>query len=164
VGLQRQHQSKLVVVRKTNMKHKLLFLGLALGMLVLGANAASPAAPANARLQATCMAADFNHDGFVSLDEFHQDVLQGWRALDSNNSGYIVLAELASVPGMDKGMIDRLKRSDTDGDGKLSFREVVKSRMSYFEAADTNNDDRLSMQECVDRQRKMTGGPDKATK
>ena len=101
------------------------------------------------------MAADFNHDGFVSLDEFHQDVLRSWRALQPDASGYVIIADLASVPGMTKGMIERLKRANTNGDGKLSFKEVVTARMAYFEAADTNNDDRLSMQECVDYQRKL---------
>lgn len=130
-------------------------LALATACLALAAQGASSPAPVSKELQAACMAADFNHDGFVSLDEFHQDVLNSWRALQPDASGYVVIADLATIPGMGRGMIERLKRADTDGDGKLSFKEVVKARMAYFEAADVNNDDRLSMQECVDYQRKM---------
>jgi len=141
------------------MNFKPIYFSLVAGLFAVGTEAATPAAkaptPATQSLQAACMAADFNHDGFVSLDEFHQDVLGSWRALQPDASGYVVIADLASVPGMTKGMIERLKRANTNGDGKLSFKEVVTARMAYFEAADTNNDDRLSMQECIDHQRKL---------
>jgi hypothetical protein len=130
-----------------------------LGCLAFATQAA-PNAPD--RLKAACMSADFNHDGFVSLDEFHQDVVNGWHGLPADASGYVVIADLAAIPGMRRGTVDRLKSADADRDGKLSFKEVVMARMAYFEAADTNNDDRLSMQECIDHQRKMMRYPGKA--
>ena len=110
------------------------------------------------RQRVACMAADFNHDGFVTLSEFHQDVLQGWRSLHPLDSGYVSLEDLASVPGMGRGTMERLKIADTDGDGKLSFKEVVAARMAFFDAADANSDDQLSMQECVDHQRRLKVG------
>ena len=150
------------------MNFKLFPFALAASFLALAAQAATPTAnapaPASDRLKAACMAADFNHDGFVSLEEFHQDVLNSWRALHPDASGYVVIADLESIPGMTKDMIARLKRANTNGDGKLSFKEVVTARMAYFEAADTNNDDKLSMQECVDYQRKMMAEAAKAGK
>lgn len=141
------------------MNFKRLHLTLLLGCLAFAVQAAPNASD---RLKAACMSADFNHDGYVSLDEFHQDVVNGWRALPADASGYVVIGDLAAIPGMGRGMVERLKSADTDGDGKLSFREVVMARMAYFEVADTNNDDRLSMQECIDHQRKMMRSPGKA--
>lgn len=101
------------------------------------------------RLQAICTAADLDHDGNVSLDEFHQDIVQSWHSLGPDASGYVNLAELAQVPRMGKGRIKRLTATDKDGDGKLSFKEVVEARMAYFEAADADNNDLLSVPECV---------------
>ncbi len=146
------------------MNTKPLLVALAAAFLASAAQAATPMAPAAKKRQATCMAADFNHDGVVSLDEFHQDVLNSWRALQPDASGYVVIAELNTVPGMGRGMIERLKRADADGDARLSFKEVVAARMAYFEAADGNNDDSLTLQECVDYQRKLTGVSTKAKK
>jgi hypothetical protein len=129
-----------------------------------GAPAAAPAKPAagaqpqhrpagkrtlDERLQAICTAADLDHDGNVSLDEFHQDIVQSWHSLGPDASGHVVLLELAQVPGMGKGRVRRLAAADKDGDGKLSFKEVVEARMAYFEAADADNNDLLSVQECV---------------
>ena len=41
-------------------------------------------------------------------------------------------------------MLGSLRRADTDGDGRLSFKEVVAARMAAFEAADTDGNDELS--------------------
>ncbi len=110
------------------------------------------------RLQAICTSADLDHDGHVSLDEFHQDIVQSWHSLGPDASGHVNLAELAQVPRMGKGRIKRLAAADKDGDGKLSFKEVVETRMAYFEAADADGNDQLSVQECVayERQRRSS--------
>ncbi|WP_255593368.1 EF-hand domain-containing protein [Acidovorax sp. sic0104] len=110
------------------------------------------------RLQAICSAADLNHDGTVSLDEFHQDIVQSWHSLGPDAAGYVNLAQLAQVPRIGKGRLKRLAASDKDGDGKLSFKEVVETRMAYFEAADTNQNDELSIQECVTYERQRRAG------
>jgi len=115
------------------------------------------AKPRGHRLQAICSAADLNHDGSVSLDEFHQDIVQSWHSLSPDATGYVQLADLAQVPGMGKGRLKRLAASDKDGDGKLSFKEVVETRMAYFEAADTNQNDELSIDECVVYERQRRG-------
>lgn len=117
----------------------------------------APAKPRGQRLQAICSAADLNHDGSVSLDEFHQDIVQSWHSLSPDATGYVQLADLAQVPGMGKGRVKRLAASDKDGDGKLSFKEVVETRMAYFEAADTNQNDELSIDECVAYERQRRG-------
>ena len=108
------------------------------------------------RLQAICSSADLNHDGNVSLDEFHQDIVQSWHSLGPDAQGYVHLAQLGQVPRIGKGALRRLAAADKDADGKLSFSEVVQARMAYFEAADGNQDDLLSLQECIayERQRR----------
>lgn len=118
------------------------------------------ARPAGQRLQAICSAADLNHDGAVSLDEFHQDIVQSWHSLGPDATGHVSLADLAQVPRMGKGRMKRLAASDKDGDGRLSFKEVVETRMAYFEAADTDQNDQLSIDECVayERQRRAQNG------
>jgi len=108
------------------------------------------------RLQAICAAADLNHDGNVSLDEFHQDIVQGWHSLGPDAEGYVHLSYLSQLPRIGKGQLRRLAAADKDGDGKLSFTEVVQARMAYFEAADVDQNDMLSLQECMayERQRR----------
>lgn len=113
-----------------------------------------PARSLASRLQAICSSADLNHDGSVSLDEFHQDIVQSWHNLSPDATGYVQLADLAQVPRMGKGRLRRLAAIDKDGDGKLSFKEVVEARMAYFESADTDQNDQLSIAECVAYERK----------
>lgn len=95
--------------------------------------------------------ADRNKDGYVDLDEFHKDVVRSFHALDHNRDGYVGADEIRSIP--DKTRVDLLLRalrlSDKDGDGKLSFKEVVERRMAYFDAADSDKDERLAMAEVV---------------
>ncbi|MBV7459662.1 MAG: hypothetical protein A2710_04720 [Burkholderiales bacterium RIFCSPHIGHO2_01_FULL_64_960] len=120
--------------------------------------AQKPAAPSRAnRLQAICSSADLNHDGKVSLEEFHRDIVQGWHNLSPDATGHVQLSDLAQVPRMGKGRLKRLAAVDTDSDGKLSFKEVVESRMAYFDAADTDQDDQLSLSECVAYERQRRG-------
>lgn len=121
------------------------------------AKAHKPVAPTlTHRLQVICSAADLNHDGNVSLDEFHQDIVQGWHSLGPDTEGYVHLAHLSQLPRISKSQLRRLAAADKDGDGRLSFTEVVQARMAYFEAADVDQNDMLSLQECMayERQRR----------
>lgn len=119
------------------------------------AGASAPARGGSSGAEAACRASDLNHDGYISLEEFHRDIVRSWAALGPDASGYVSLADLAAIPGMRRSVVDRLKRADTDGDGRLSFKEVVAARMAHFEEADTDRDDRLSMKECVDQERRL---------
>jgi hypothetical protein len=95
--------------------------------------------------------ADLNRDGFVDLDEFHKDIVKSFHALDHNRDGNITVEEIRAIPdkGRAEALLMLLKRADTNGDGKLSFKEVVEVRMDNFARADTNRDDRLSLEEVV---------------
>ena len=93
----------------------------------------------------------------MSLEEFHRDIVQGWHNLSPDATGHVQLSDLAQVPRMGKGRLKRLAAVDTDSDGKLSFKEVVESRMAYFDAADTDQDDQLSLPECVAYERQRRG-------
>jgi hypothetical protein len=42
-----------------------------------------------------------------------------------------------------------IRRADQDGDGRLSFREVVEARMRSFDEADTDRNDRISLDEAL---------------
>ncbi len=93
----------------------------------------------------------------MSLEEFRQDIVQSWHNLSPDATGHVQLADLAQVPRMGKGRLQRLAAIDRDSDGKLSFKEVVETRMAYFDAADTDQDDQLSQAECVAYERKRLG-------
>jgi hypothetical protein len=126
------------------------------------ASAAPPGSGATARAGAgsgaeqACRAADHNHDGYIGLDEYHRDIARSWAALGPDATGYVKLEDLAAIPGLRRSVLERLRRADTDGDGRLSFKEVVTARMAQFDAADLDRDDRLSMKECVDHERKLS--------
>lgn len=124
-----------------------------------GAAAASAAAPARSGggsgAEQACRAADHNHDGYIGLDEYHRDIARSWAALGPDATGYVKLEDLAAIPGLRRSVLERLRRADADGDGRLSFKEVVTARMAQFDAADLDRDDRLSMKECVDHERKL---------
>lgn len=119
-----------------------------------GAGAAARPGSGSGAEQA-CRAADHNHDGYISLDEYHRDIARSWAALGPDATGYVRLEDLATIPGLRRSVLERLKRADTDGDGRLSFKEVVTARMAQFDAADLDRDDRLSMKECIDHERKL---------
>ena len=95
--------------------------------------------------------ADRDRDGFVSLDEFHKDVVRSFHALDFDRDGYITAGEVNSLPHKDqvKAMLRIIRRADANGDNRLSFREVVEARMKYFDEADTNKDDRIGLDEAM---------------
>lgn len=95
--------------------------------------------------------ADRDRDGFVSLDEFHKDVVRSFHALDFDRDGYITSGEVNSLPHREqvKSMMRVLRRADINGDQRLSFREVVEARMKYFDEADANKDDRIGLDEAI---------------
>lgn len=106
--------------------------------------------PSPSATRAAFEAADLDHDGVISLEEFHKNALLAWRTLDANRDGVIDQRELSILPKVLRlSLLGSLKRADSDGDLKLSFKEVMNARMADFDAADTNRDDRLSLAEVL---------------
>lgn len=130
---------------------KLLF-GLLLSALSAGVVHAQPG-PSEMRRAFDVI--DTDGDAFISLDEFHKDVLRGWHALDVDRSGYLTKETVEQIPDHGQGMWRALSHLDKDKDGKISFREVVEARMSYFDTADLDGDERLSVSETLAYQRKV---------
>jgi Ca2+-binding EF-hand superfamily protein len=95
--------------------------------------------------------ADADRDGYVDLNEFHRDIAASFVLLDHDRDGYITREEIASIPDKTrvKLLLRALKAADRDGDGRLSFKEVIEARMAYFDQADTNHDDRISLDEAL---------------
>ncbi|MFM7533534.1 MAG: hypothetical protein ACKO5J_13825 [Rubrivivax sp.] len=133
----------------------LLPFGAALAQPAPGRAASATATSALSGAEQSCRAADHNHDGYISLEEYHRDIARSWAALGPDATGHVQLEDLAAVPGLRRSVLERLRRADTDGDGRLSFKEVVTARMAQFDAADLDRDDRLSMKECIDHERKL---------
>jgi Ca2+-binding EF-hand superfamily protein len=95
--------------------------------------------------------ADADRDGYVDLNEFHRDIAASFVLLDNDRDGYITRDEIGSIPDKSrvKLLLRALKAADRDGDGRLSFKEVVQARMAYFDQADSNRDDRISLDEAL---------------
>ena len=95
--------------------------------------------------------ADSNRDGYVDLNEFHRDITASFVLLDHDRDGYITREEIDSIPEKSriKLLLRALKAADRDGDGRLSFKEVIEARMAYFDQADSNRDDRISLDEAL---------------
>ena len=119
-------------------------------ILPFAAAAAEPA-PSPTLSSAAFSRADRNADGWVDLDEYRRDIVAAWHALDLDGDGWITAEEVRAVPaGRAHRSLERLmRRADADGDGRLSFAEVVRHRMARFDAADRDRDDRLSLDEML---------------
>jgi Ca2+-binding EF-hand superfamily protein len=105
-------------------------------------------------------AADLDHDGYISLEEFHKNALQAFNALDTDHDGYISREELAPLPrALRQSLLGSLRHADQDGDLRLSFKEVMEARMADFAAADTDGDGRLSLREVLDFHSKRSRMP-----
>lgn len=145
-----------------------LSLALALQAAAGAAAAAEPAASAQAQAAKLTEAgarlpspsairraferSDLDHDGRISLEEFHKDMMQSWHALDLDQDGYISREELLAAGGRKHAerVLRALHHFDKDADQRLSFKEVIGARMAGFDAADANHDDGLSLQEVLD--------------
>ncbi|MDT8999019.1 EF-hand domain-containing protein [Paucibacter sp. APW11] len=129
-----------------------------LTFLAAGTSAWAQAAPSRSR--AIFDALDRNHDGFVSIDEFHKDIVASWQALDLNHDGFISDDELQTLPSRARSLLlSSLKHADANGDHRITFKEVVQARMQAFDAADSNHDDRLSLNELLAYEARLEAKP-----
>ncbi|MFN5511692.1 MAG: EF-hand domain-containing protein [Burkholderiales bacterium] len=129
--------------------NQLACVAATLVLLSLGGPALAQGSPSASRSSFT--QADLNNDGKIGLDEFHKDIVRGFHALDFDRDGSITDADIRSLPDRAhvRALERMLRRADADKDGKLSFSEVVKVRMSDFDAADTDNDSMISLAEAL---------------
>ena len=137
---------------------KSTLMAILAGLSLAGAAAAQTSPqPAASAVRQSFEVADLDHDGYISLAEFHKDVLHSWRALDADGDGYITRDEVQRLPQHGPGLYRSLQRADRNGDGKLSFKEVVDARMDYFDRADTDADDLLSLAEVMAYRQRNAG-------
>lgn len=147
------------------------WIGLCIACAGAQVHAAPPVAPGAAlwpgvspsEARAAFDAADLNHDGRITLAEFHKDVLRAWQALDRNRDGVIDAHELQALPQqVRRAMLESLGRSPDALEPPIRFAEVVAARMAAFEAADANDDEQLSLSEVLgypDRMRRTPREP-----
>lgn len=86
---------------------------------------------------------DSNHDGGVALDEVQMFAQIGWRMLDVNGEGKLVIADMLSVPG---GPVF-LGGVTGDDKGEITREQFFGSVPTRFKAADHNNDAFLDARE-----------------
>jgi Ca2+-binding EF-hand superfamily protein len=122
---------------------------LAVSLAVLGTAAlADPGTPGKGLER--FKAADTNADGMISREEARvalPKIYEHFDRIDANKDGQITFEELRASHQHALGA--RLKKADTDGDGKLSRAEVAQMPRlaAHFDEIDTNKDGYLSKEE-----------------
>lgn len=109
---------------------------------VLGAGWAS--AQQTAEITQAFEAVDTNDDGVLDVDEFMAHYIAVANDLDVDDSDTLTMDELPST-------IDpaRFEMADRDGDGAISYPEVISERVYVFYSSDTNRDGVLSLEEVL---------------
>ena len=151
-------------------------------LIVLGAAAclAATSAPALAESvqkvgdKSVRMAADYNSDGKVSMEEHLAWAKQAFIQMDLDGDGYITPSEVAQLqmkrlatrPNHGKAAPDEVANQvlppaayqfppdlDTDGDGKVSLAEHLAWETKNFKNNDLNGDGFITAKEIVEREK-----------
>jgi len=75
---------------------------------------------------------------------------RGWG--EFRRADYITEGEVLAIPHARVGKKlwrSMLRAADADGDGRISFKEMVYARMDFFDRTDTDRDGRLSRAEAL---------------
>jgi len=93
---------------------------------------------------ATMALSDKNKDGRIDREEFHQRMTEVFFFADVDKDGNLTFAELVAVANADP---EAFKRSDRDGNQKLTLYEFMYVIHRDFDAADKNQDGVIDLQE-----------------
>jgi Ca2+-binding EF-hand superfamily protein len=113
------------------------------GQIVLVAPAVAQMDPDAAR--AAFVAADTNQDGVIDEAELAGDAVSAFSGQDQNRNNVLEPHELDET--VDAARLDEV---DADGDGRLSFDEVMAHKMDQLEQADQDGDGVLSLDEVLE--------------
>lgn len=115
---------------------------------------AAPASPAAngevtraqlvAQIKKVFDAADTNHDGFMSLDEFRVRELAKLNRTPPGSPGAPTKEQVQKL--FDAAVV-AFRHVDTNGDGKLSLAEANRRDLALFDAMDINHDGVLTVAE-----------------
>lgn len=128
---------------KNATRHTMLFLGLVGLWASAFAAGHDPAKDKAAKM-------DSNGDGQVSASEHEAGAASMFTQMDADHDGYVTAAEMdtarAGKPGTGKAMssADKIKKVDSDGDGRLSAAEHAAGSKKMFADTDSNHDGNLS--------------------
>jgi Ca2+-binding EF-hand superfamily protein len=121
------------------------------GLLAAFALVIAPTAFANINTKAKFDKIDTNSDGAVSRDEFTTHAREYFVTCDTNHDGFCTVIEMkATEAGKSaKGMsaADKVKKFDSDGDGRLTVEEMTTGKQAMFDNMDKDKDGRLTAEE-----------------
>lgn len=108
-------------------------------------------------------AMDKDGDGKLSVEELPESMRQRFQMMDTNGDGFIDEREMQAAAermrrgGAGGGMAQRMRRLDSDSDGRISREEAPGPMQGRFDQMDTNGDGYLDQKELEKAAERMRG-------